>query len=236
MTSGPDSPEVPQDPQQAAAGGDAGAAAAAPAAESVDGELREQDEAGEEASLEADLADARKAVAELTTDLQRLQAEYLNYKRRVDRDRELVRQNATYAAVTPLLEVLDTIDRAREHGELEGGFKAVADQLERVVTGLGLVRFGKPGDEFDPMLHEALSHAGTSPEVSTMTCQHVVKAGYRIGERVVRAAQVVVVDPEETTAAAAAEPDPAAEQAEQAEPAEATQPTQPTEDTDVPQE
>jgi molecular chaperone GrpE len=152
-----------------------------------------------EASLDADLADARKAVAELTGDLQRLQAEYLNYKRRVDRDRELVRQNATYAAVTPLLEVLDTIDRAREHGELEGGFKAVAEQLERVVAGLGLVRFGAPGDEFDPLLHEALSHAGTSAAVSTVTCQHIVKAGYKIGDRVVRAAQVVVVDPEETT-------------------------------------
>jgi molecular chaperone GrpE len=166
-----------------------------------------------EATLDAELADARKAVAELTGDLQRLQAEYLNYKRRVDRDRELVRQNATYAAVTPLLEVLDTIDRAREHGELEGGFKAVAEQLERVVAGLGLVRFGAPGDEFDPLLHEALSHAGTSAEVSTVTCQHIVKAGYKIGDRVVRAAQVVVVDPEETTEQTSGET-PAAEDAD----------------------
>jgi molecular chaperone GrpE len=177
------------------------------------GEMTGETTGDAEATLDAELADARKAVAELTGDLQRLQAEYLNYKRRVDRDRELVRQNATYAAVTPLLEVLDTIDRAREHGELEGGFKAVAEQLERVVAGLGLVRFGAPGDEFDPLLHEALSHAGTSAEVSTVTCQHIVKAGYKIGDRVVRAAQVVVVDPEETTEQTSGET-PAAEDAD----------------------
>ena len=74
---------------------------------------------------------AQMALAERTRDLQRLQAEFLNYKRRVDRDRELIRENATYAALAPITEVLDTIDRAREHGELDGGFKAVADQLER---------------------------------------------------------------------------------------------------------
>ena len=91
--------------------------------------------------------------------------------------------------------VLDTIDRAREHEEVEGGFKAVADQLEKVVAGLGLTRFGEPGDEFDPNLHEALSHLGTDPEVSVVTCKHIAKAGYKIGDRVVRAAQVLVVDP-----------------------------------------
>ena len=77
------------------------------------------------------------ALAERTADLQRLQAEFVNYKRRVERDRELIRENATYAALAPIIEVLDTIDRAREHGALEGGFKAVADQLERTVAGSG---------------------------------------------------------------------------------------------------
>ena len=103
--------------------------------------------------VDAEVADAGRdaaALAERTADLQRLQAEYLNYKRRVDRDRELVRENATYAALAPIVDVLDTIDRAREHGELEGGFKAVADQLERVVGEAGLVKFGEPGDAFDP--------------------------------------------------------------------------------------
>jgi molecular chaperone GrpE len=140
--------------------------------------------------------DVQKKIDELTGDLQRLQAEYVNYKRRVDRDRELVRENATYAALAPIVEVLDTIDRAREHAPLEDGFKAVADQLERVVTTLGLTKFGEPGEIFDPTLHEALSHLGTDPEVTETTVKVIAKAGYRIGERVVRAAQVLVVDPE----------------------------------------
>ena len=145
--------------------------------------------------LEDDLTAARRDLADLTTDLQRLQAEYLNYKRRVERDRELVRENATYAALAPIVDVLDTIDRAREHGDVDGGFKAVADQLERVVTNVGLTRFGAVGDAFDPSLHEALSHIGADPEVSVTTCKVIAKAGYRIGDRVVRAAQVLVVDP-----------------------------------------
>lgn len=145
--------------------------------------------------LVADLAKAQEDVATLTGDLQRLQAEYVNYKRRVDRDRELVQQNATFTVLSALLPVLDGIDRAREHGEVEGGFKAVADSLERTVANLGLEKFGKPGDEFDPNLHEALMH-GHSPDVTTTTCQNIVHAGYRIGDRVVRPARVTVVDPE----------------------------------------
>ena len=141
-------------------------------------------------------------LAERTADLQRLQAEFLNYKRRVDRDRDLVKQNATYAALAPIVEVLDTIDRAREHGPLEGGFKAVAEQLERVVSSAGLTRFGEPGDAFDPSLHEALSHIGEDPDVEVTTCKVIAKAGYRIGDRVVRAAQVLVVDPASAPASA----------------------------------
>jgi molecular chaperone GrpE len=95
-----------------------------------------------------------------------------------------------------MLDVLDSIDRAREAGELEGGFKGVADQLERIVAGLGLSKFAEPGDPFDPTHHEALSHIGTDPDVDVVTCKHIAKAGYRIGDRVVRAAQVLVVDPE----------------------------------------
>jgi molecular chaperone GrpE len=139
----------------------------------------------------------RNAIADLTNDLQRLQAEYANYRKRVDRDRQLVAESAAYKALTPVIEVLDTIDRAKEHGELDGGFRAVADQLERVVAAAGLVRFGEPGDAFDPTMHEALSHLGTDPEVEVTTVKHVAKGGYRLGERVVRAAQVLVVDPAE---------------------------------------
>jgi molecular chaperone GrpE len=144
---------------------------------------------------EDDLTVAQRALAERTADLQRLQAEYLNYKRRVDRDRELVRENATFAALAPIVEVLDTIDRAREHGDLDEGFQTVADQLERVVTKAGLVKYGEPGDAFDPNVHEALSHIGEDPDVQVTTCKVIAKAGYRIGDRVVRAAQVLVVDP-----------------------------------------
>ncbi|NYE36646.1 molecular chaperone GrpE [Nocardioides cavernae] len=137
----------------------------------------------------------RQAIADLTNDLQRLQAEYANYRKRVDRDRQLVAETAAYKALTPVIEVLDTIDRAKEHGELEGGLKTVADQLERVVATAGLVRFGEPGDAFDPTLHEALSHLGADAEVEVTTVKHVAKGGYRLGDRVVRAAQVLVVDP-----------------------------------------
>jgi molecular chaperone GrpE len=143
----------------------------------------------------AELAQAHGRIAALTDDLQRLQAEYVNYKRRVDRDRELVKQNATFSVLSALMPVLDDLDRAREHGELEGGFKAVADSLERIVAAHGLVKFGKPGDEFDPNFHEALMHAH-SPDVTTTTCQNIITAGYQIGERVVRPARVTVVDPE----------------------------------------
>ncbi len=148
--------------------------------------------------VEGVAASADVQLAERTADLQRLQAEYANYRKRVDRDRQLIAENATYRVLAPIIEVLDTIDRAREHGEVDGGgFKAVADQLQGVVANLGLTRFGEPGDAFDPNLHEALSHLGTDPEVEVVTCKHIAKAGYKIGDRVVRAAQVLVVDPVE---------------------------------------
>lgn len=149
------------------------------------------------ASIAADdeLTVTRMDLAERTADLQRLQAEFVNYKRRVERDRDLIRENATYVVLAPITEVLDTIDRARGHAPLEDGFKAVADQLERIVSGLGLTKFGAPGDAFDPTVHEALSHVGEDPAVSVSTCKVIAKAGYRMGDRVVRAAQVLVVDP-----------------------------------------
>ena len=163
--------------------------AAAEMANETEVESAEPDGAGDELTL------AQIALAERTSDLQRLQAEYLNYKRRVERDRELIRENATYAVLTPIIDVLDNIDRARDHGPLEDGFKAVAEQLERIVGGLGLTKFGEPGDPFDPTMHDALSHVGEDAEVSVPTAKVVAKAGYKIGDRVVRAAQVLVVDP-----------------------------------------
>jgi molecular chaperone GrpE len=156
------------------------------------------DDPGVEPGQEQDEVFAlRGNVASLTNDIQRLQAEYANYRKRVDRDRQLIADSASYKALVPVIEVLDTIDRAKEHDELDGGFKAVADQLERVVAASGLVRFGAPGDAFDPTLHEALSHLGTDDEVEVTTIKHVAKSGYTMGDRVVRAAQVLVVDPVE---------------------------------------
>ena len=160
------------------------------------GTAEERPEAGGDTDTEVDeLAAMKGSLADLTNDLQRLQAEYANYRKRVDRDRQLVAENAAYKALAPVVEVLDTIDRAKEHGELDGGLKAVAGQLERVVAAAGLVRFGEPGDAFDPTLHEALSHLGADADVEVTTVKHVAKGGYRLGERVVRAAQVLVVDP-----------------------------------------
>lgn len=159
------------------------------------GTAEEQGAAASEDTEVDELGAMKSSLADLTNDLQRLSAEYANYRRRVDRERQLVAENAAYKALTPVIEVLDTVDRAKEHGELEGGFKAVADQLERVVAAAGLVRFGEPGEAFDPTLHEALSHLGADPEVQVTTVKHLAKAGYRLGDRVVRAAQVLVVDP-----------------------------------------
>ncbi len=166
--------------------------AAAEMANETEVEAAEGDDAAEEA-----VPSVEQQLAERTADLQRLQAEYLNYKRRVERDRDLVRENATYQALAPIIEVLDNIDRAREHGPLDEGFRGVAEQLERVVSAQGLTRYGEPGEAFDPTIHEALSHIGQDPDVDVTTCKVIAKAGYRMRDRVVRAAQVLVVDPGE---------------------------------------
>ena len=136
-----------------------------------------------------------RQIAERTADLQRVQAEYANYRRRVDRDREVIRETAVANVLANLLPVLDDIGRARDHGELEGGFKSVGEALEAIVEKLGLVRFGTPGEPFDPTVHEALTHT-QSPDVTETTCVEVYQPGYRIGDRVVRPARVAVADPE----------------------------------------
>jgi molecular chaperone GrpE len=138
-------------------------------------------------------------VAELTNDLQRLQAEFANYRRRVERDRQAVAEQALASVLVGVLPVLDDIDRARVHGEVEGGFKLVADGLETTLTKLGLQRFGEPGEPFDPTVHEALTH-GLSPDVTEPTCAEVLQPGYRVGDRVLRPARVAVVEPEQEQA------------------------------------
>ena len=135
------------------------------------------------------------AVAELTADLQRVQAEFANYRRRVERDRQAVAEQALGSVMLGLLPVLDDIDRARSHGEVEGGFKLVADGLETTLTKLGLQRFGEAGEPFDPTVHEALTHT-LSAEVTEPVCAEVYQPGYRVGDRVLRPARVAVAEPE----------------------------------------
>jgi molecular chaperone GrpE len=133
--------------------------------------------------------------ATLTADLQRLQAEYSNYRKRVERDRAVASEIAVAAVLSELLSTLDDIDRAAEHGELTGGFKSVADQLIATTTKLGLEKYGKDGDEFDPQIHEALMH-DTSAEVKVATASKILQPGYKFKERVLRPARVSVTDPE----------------------------------------
>lgn len=147
------------------------------------------------AGLTAQLDQSRKALDERTADLQRLQAEFQNYRRRVERDRITVKEIAIANLLTELLPVLDDIGRAREHGELLGGFKSVAESLETVAAKMGLQQFGKEGEPFDPTIHEALMHS-YAPDVTETTCVAILQPGYRIGERTIRPARVAVAEPQ----------------------------------------
>jgi molecular chaperone GrpE len=140
------------------------------------------------------VADAEARLAERTADLQRLQAEYANYRKRVDRDRAAVKEQAVAATLAGLLPVLDAISQARDHGELSGGFKSVADSLQAALGRLGLVTYGEKGDPFDPKIHEALT-SSYSPDVAEDTCVEILQPGYKVGDRILRAARVAVAEP-----------------------------------------
>jgi molecular chaperone GrpE len=144
---------------------------------------------------DARVAELTAEVAERTADLQRLSAEYANYRRRVDRDRETVLVGARAQFVGELLTVLDDVDRAEAHGDLTGAFKAVADKLVAVVQKLGLEPFGTEGEPFDPSVHEAVQHEPADVAGPTVTViSTVLRRGYRIGDRVLRPAMVTVAD------------------------------------------
>ena len=134
-------------------------------------------------------------VAVLTSDLQRVQAEYANYRKRVDRDRITANEITTAVVLSELLPVLDDIARASEHGELTGGFKAIADQLLAITTKFGLTQFADVDVPFDPNIHEALMHS-TSPDVQETLVTQVLQPGFKFKERVIRPARVAVTDPE----------------------------------------
>lgn len=143
----------------------------------------------------AELDALQTQVQERTADLQRISAEYSNYRRRVERDRQLVIASAKAQVAGELLTVLDDIERAQEHGDLSGAFKAVADKLVAGLQAHGLEAFGAIGDGFDPVVHEAVHH-DTSPDVHEPTVTDVLRRGYRLGERVLRPAMVAVTDAE----------------------------------------
>lgn len=169
--------------------------------------------AGNGGAAGSNVADLSDRLAERTADLQRIQAEYANYRKRVDRDRAAMRELSIASVLGELLPVLDDIGRAREHGELTGGFKSVAESLEVAVTKLGLITYGQAGEPFDPNVHEALMHS-YSPDVTDTTCVQVLQPGYKVGERILRPARVAVAEPAEPEAPAeAAEPAQAADAA-----------------------
>ncbi|MGY1610296.1 MULTISPECIES: nucleotide exchange factor GrpE [unclassified Geodermatophilus] len=149
--------------------------------------------------------DLSRQLAERTEDLQRVTAEYANYRRRVDRDRALVVDQAAERFAAQLFPIVDDIERARDHGDLTGAFKVVADRVLGLLDGLGVEAFGVAGDPFDPALHEAVLH-DTSDDVSVPTATTVLRQGFRRGDRVLRTAMVAVSDP---SGAAAAPADPA---------------------------
>jgi molecular chaperone GrpE len=177
------------------------------------GEIREQ-ATGPAPRGPAPEATGSEEADELKSTLQRVKAEYDNYRKRALRDQQLAAERTKVAVVTQLLPVLDDLDRARSHGDLESGpLKSVADKLATALEGLGLSGFGDEGDEFDPSLHEAVQHEGegTHPIVGA-----VMRRGYKVGDQVVRHALVGVVDTVPDVDDAPDTPDNGAEPADEA--------------------
>lgn len=156
----------------------------------------EADAAASDPIYGAKIAELEELATERTADLQRLQAEYANYKKRVDRDRNHARAAGVEAVVNDLLPVLDAIEAARQHGEVEGGFKLVADELEKVAAKYGLVTYGEPGDPFDPQVHEALLHLPFEGAHDVTVVSAVMQKGVKLNDRVIRPARVGVADPD----------------------------------------
>jgi molecular chaperone GrpE len=173
---------------------DAPTAGPAPAAGETVGAERGERRLGKHGGSGSEAEEALAQLAERTSDLQRLQAEYANYRKRVERDRTAVREQALASVLSELLPVLDDIGRAREHGELSGGFKSVAEAFESAVAKLGLTSYAEKGDPFDPVVHEALMHS-YSGDVTESTCVQILQPGYKIGDRILRPARVAVAEP-----------------------------------------
>ena len=179
---------------------DASGAASEPVDQAVDSPSEPTSESGVESTSEgsAEVPAESDLAAERLADLQRLQAEYVNYRKRVERDRDVARDAGVARVLDSLLPVLDDVHLARQHGDLEGGpFAAIADKLEGALGRHGLSRFGEVGEPFDPTVHEALmrTEAELAEGTTVTTVVQVLQPGYRAGERVLRAARVAVADP-----------------------------------------
>jgi molecular chaperone GrpE len=203
----------PAEPAAADAKAEPTPAATPPAEEAVEGEVieapdpifdqefadllsKEKERAQAGQPFSAELGALRTELEDRTRDLQRISAEYANYRKRVDRDRGLAGEQATAAVIAALLPILDDLDRAREHGDLVGPFASVAEALTATLGKFGLTAFGEKGDPFDPTRHEAVAHL-TSAEVTEPSCIDVMRRGYLLGDRLVRPAMVAVADPAE---------------------------------------
>ena len=159
------------------------------------GEVRHSGAGAAPAGAVPDAPASGDQVAELTADLQRVQADFANYRKRALRDQEASAERAKAAVVSQLLGVLDDLERARSHGDLDSGpLKSVADKLVGALTGLGLTAFAAEGDDFDPALHEAVQHEGDGGQDTKPVIGHVMRQGYKLGEQVLRHALVGVVD------------------------------------------
>jgi molecular chaperone GrpE len=180
-------PQEPEDNQAPAESDELDAALA---------EILDAAEAEAEAAPKSEVEQLQELVAERTGDLQRLHAEYSNYKKRVDRDRALSRAGGIEAVVLDLLPVLDSVEAAREHSELVGGFKLVAEELEKITAKYGLETFGEVGEPFDPQIHEALMQMPMAGDFDVPTVSAVMQRGVRLNDRVIRPARVGVADPD----------------------------------------
>ena len=173
---------------------------AATAANAASSESQENGDAADGATQDGEdtltpLGQAKKEAAEYLEALQRERAEFINFRNRSQKEQERFRQHGIIDVLTALLPALDDIDRIREHSEMDESFKAVSAKIDKAFEKFGVEKFGEKGEEFDPTKHDAILHK-PDPQAEKETVDTVVEAGYRIGDRVIRAARVVVASPQ----------------------------------------
>ena len=173
---------------------------ASTAANAASSESQENGDAADSATQDGEdtltpLGQAKKEAAEYLEALQRERAEFINFRNRSQKEQERFRQHGIIDVLTALLPALDDIDRIREHSEMDESFKAVSTKIDKAFEKFGVEKFGEKGEDFDPTKHDAILHK-PDPNAEKETVDTVVEAGYRIGDRVIRAARVVVASPQ----------------------------------------